>query len=618
MPVEPVSITLAAIALLEPAVKGCIEAYGVYKLTKEFGHDFCEYSRKYDAQRARLEEWYNWPFYYTGTPTRSDQFIRAIDEELGAMRTNFQLCSNIILKFSQPCKWSQHLDLHTQRLIKVAISATPMTTISPASTEHLNPTKKMLHNLFHRKKSTRSASGTSVSSELSLASASSGLVACTPSTPASSLSTSGPSDNAAATAAADRQDTVAKNRQGNATMGNKIKWLTERKTFLRAVNSLIASNDLVESLIRARVSRPKPEPVDVTSSANLPEELLTTQVSLQRLHHALKAANKADTGRLEFGVNLVSKHSLTAEDVKAGYHEVRLRENSLVFRLQVHKPREDQCSRLLLAESLCGIPVAEMEPAEQDHSTTNTIDLVPLDLAGDNAFAPIRHVTTPGYPLDRHHLFQDVSANWARTSSLAELFNEEAPDRPSRYSLAAILALSHILFTPDKLPVNTSHAEDYCYYDCSSNEEFHQSNEKTAIIRDQDRLLSPYLVSTFGSPPHKIPTRAFGGARGATPVYNSQIVDLGLLIYQIGRWQPLKHATSNSIRDELRTVAREHMHDLHRETGMGFAETVRLCLDWKYTAQKDQLADQVLLYEKVVETLRELDEAIRIRPYELG
>ena len=100
MPVEPVSITLAAIALLEPAVKGCIEAYGVYKLTKEFGDDFCEYSRKHNAQRARLEEWYNWPFYYTGTPTRSDHLISAIEQELGAMKIEFQHCSDIMIKFS--------------------------------------------------------------------------------------------------------------------------------------------------------------------------------------------------------------------------------------------------------------------------------------------------------------------------------------------------------------------------------------------------------------------------------------------------------------------------------------------------------------------------------------
>ena len=110
MPVEPVSITLATIALLEPAVKGCIEAYGVYKLTKEFGHDFCEYSRKYDAQRARLEEWYNWPFYYTGTPSTSDPLIRVIEEELGAMKIQFQLCSEIILKFSPRRKWPPLLD----------------------------------------------------------------------------------------------------------------------------------------------------------------------------------------------------------------------------------------------------------------------------------------------------------------------------------------------------------------------------------------------------------------------------------------------------------------------------------------------------------------------------
>lgn len=501
----------------------------------------------------------------------------------------------------------------------VAIYATPATTLSPPSMEHLIPKKKasLYNKIFRHGKTKGSASDTSSGSELSLASASSGLAAHSSSTPASSLAASRPSDTAAATAAADRQGTEAKNKQSSITLTNKVKWLTERKAFLRAVNNLIASNDTVESLIRARTLKPKPDPLD-KSSVTLPEEILTTQASLQRLHFALKAANKADTGRLEFGVNLISNQTLTAEDVRSTYHEVRLRENSLVFRLQVHKAGEDESSILLLAETLCDKPAIKVESSEQTRLTSTTIALLPLDPEGDDAFVPIRHATTPEHPSDTHHLFQDVSADGARTSTLAELLNEEAPDRPSRYSLAALLAFSWLCFTPDKPFVDASQAKDYHYYDCGAREETHPGDEKIAIVRDQDRLLSPYLVSGFGSPPRKVPTRAFGGARGAAPVHDPQIADLGLLLYQIGRWHPLEHATGISAREELRTVVREHMHDLHRETGMGFAETVQLCLDWKYTAPKDQRASQALLYEKVVETLRKLDEAVRVRPYELG
>ena len=509
---------------------------------------------------------------------------------------------------------------HTRKLIKIATDTSAAVTLPSPSTEPLVPKKKtsLYNKVFHHGKYKGVASDTSTGSELSLPSASSGLAARRSITPASSLAVPGPTDTAAAIAAAHGQESNVKNKQSSFTFGDKIKWLAERKVFLQAVNKLIASNDLVESLIRARASRPKPAPVDATSSASLPEEVLITKKSLQRLHLALKAANKADTGRLEFGINLVSNHSLTAEDVRSGYHEVRLRENSLVFRLQVHKPGEDESSRLLLAETLCDKPAAEVELSEQDKLTTNTIALVPLDPEGNDAFVPIRHASTPGNPSDTHHLFQDVSANWARTSTLAELLSERGPERTSRYSLAALLAFSCLCFTPNELLVDASQAKDYRYYDCGSDEESHIGNETTAIIRDQDRLLSPYLVSGFGSPPGKISTRAFGGARGAGPVHDQQIVDLGLLLYQVGCWNRLEPASSISAREELRSGVREHMHDLHRVTGMGFAETVQLCLDWKYTAPKDQCANQVLLYEKVVETLRKLDEAVRVRPYELG
>ena len=345
---------------------------------------------------------------------------------------------------------------------------------------------------------------------------------------------------------------------------------------------------------------------------------LTTQASLLRLHLALRAANQAVTGRLEFGVNLVSNHSLTAEDAIAAYQEVRLRGNSLVFRLQVHKAGEDGDSRLLLAETLCDKPAVNVESSEQANLTGTTIALLPLDPEGADAFVPITHATTPGHTSDTHHIFQDVSANWARTSTLAELLSEDAPERPSRYSLAALLGSSRLCFAADKLLVDDSQAHEYHYYDCGSKEETHTGDEKAAIIRDHNRLLSPYLVSGFGSPPRKVSTRAFGGARGAAPVYDPQIVNLGLLLYQIGHWHPLEHASSISARMEQRTVVKEHMHDLYRETGMGFAETVQLCLDWRYTPPNDQLAGQIRLYEKVVVTLRKLDEAVTVQPYELG
>ena len=94
--VEPVSISLAAVALLQPAVQSIFQAYKAYKLTEAFGGDFWEYSRKYDCQHARLEEWLQWriPF----EPQKGDRFSTAVLNQLGIMEREFKYCKALMSK----------------------------------------------------------------------------------------------------------------------------------------------------------------------------------------------------------------------------------------------------------------------------------------------------------------------------------------------------------------------------------------------------------------------------------------------------------------------------------------------------------------------------------------
>jgi hypothetical protein len=45
---EPIGITLAALALLDPAIKAVRKAYGIYKLTKHFGEHYVSVQRRLD------------------------------------------------------------------------------------------------------------------------------------------------------------------------------------------------------------------------------------------------------------------------------------------------------------------------------------------------------------------------------------------------------------------------------------------------------------------------------------------------------------------------------------------------------------------------------------------
>ena len=53
--VEPVSITLAALALLDPAIQSVRKAYSVYRLTRSFGDHYISVQLRLDGEQACLE-----------------------------------------------------------------------------------------------------------------------------------------------------------------------------------------------------------------------------------------------------------------------------------------------------------------------------------------------------------------------------------------------------------------------------------------------------------------------------------------------------------------------------------------------------------------------------------
>ena len=94
---EAIGMTLAVVALVEPAIKSTFEAYGVYRLTEAFGVDFGEYSRKLEGQRARLHAWSQWPI--GSVPSPENNSTSVILQELAAMKVEFDNCAALRAKY---------------------------------------------------------------------------------------------------------------------------------------------------------------------------------------------------------------------------------------------------------------------------------------------------------------------------------------------------------------------------------------------------------------------------------------------------------------------------------------------------------------------------------------
>lgn len=92
MAVEPVSITLSALALLDPAIRSCRQAYKMYRLGKAFGRDFDSMQRKIDGEKARLEG--SLMLELSTAPDMAS--IEIVKRELGNMRDKFEACQNLI------------------------------------------------------------------------------------------------------------------------------------------------------------------------------------------------------------------------------------------------------------------------------------------------------------------------------------------------------------------------------------------------------------------------------------------------------------------------------------------------------------------------------------------
>ena len=95
---DPISLTLAAAAFVEPAIRATYQAYSLIRLSRSFGPDFKEYCRKLDGQKARLEEWSQWPI---GTLLHPEEDVlpKVVVAELAAMQCSLARCAAIRSKY---------------------------------------------------------------------------------------------------------------------------------------------------------------------------------------------------------------------------------------------------------------------------------------------------------------------------------------------------------------------------------------------------------------------------------------------------------------------------------------------------------------------------------------
>ena len=429
---------------------------------------------------------------------------------------------------------------------------------------------------------------------------------------------------------ASQQRKDAKSIQSGTSLRKRVMWAAkDREEYKTAVKAISKSNDLIENLVRTRALQTlisvragkaggreatyqnahnmpaRTTEFKLPALPSLPAEEGSCIKVLARLHNALIQSTKSKEREAiavsEFGFKASLNHSLTKESLLTDFEELPFREDSQVYLFQALKSSKVNESTFLLAESL-------IEPSPTRNILQEPVDdLDPFVHVGDFSAAPF----------DTHRLYRD-SSSWASITTLQGLIRSKTkPPSPAvRYRLAALLATTYLHSTGLPYTPGQLNLENFKYFDLLSEA---QSFAPGEMLEDEDRLLNIYFFSGIGSARPKNSTRGVGALRGTTPKFDVATVELGLLLYQIGSWRRLEseRVSSTAALERLRAAVKQRIHELRREAGLRYAETVEKCLEWRHQTAKERETALPLLYEEIVKSLKDLDNDFRLESFDV-
>jgi hypothetical protein len=179
------------------------------------------------------------------------------------------------------------------------------------------------------------------------------------------------------------------------------------------------------------------------------------------------------------------------------------------------------------------------------------------------------------------------------------LKNENAPKMTprQRVELATLIAMSYIHFKTVRPSCQAIRPSSFLYYSTS------EAGDQW--MEDDPPIMKPYLDFGFGQRP---PQRVLGESSGFLRSDNAVIVELGLLLYQIGSCRTLKYGSSPRALAEAKRVSGFNLHLLDLRVSMAFAEVTEACLQYTPSAAR-ALEDPIHKFlEGVVSRLLSLQE----------
>lgn len=273
----------------------------------------------------------------------------------------------------------------------------------------------------------------------------------------------------------------------------------------------------------------------------------------------------------EYGVHIAFDHSITKESISSNFLDLPLQADSNVHLLQARPVRENQAkeSYLLLAE-------------------TQNVRPSTLPQLCD-PFEHVADITSRDNASEILRVFKDTSPR-TELLTLEDLLGagEAKPDAKTRVTLAALLVKPHLHFSGLSSQIGSLDPRNSRFFDSASEA---SSTSLAEIVSNEDLLLNIYYFASIGKPPQRFSTRTLGAMTRTKLSLDTSIVDLGLFLYQIGCWKNLLGVGGNgkASSERLREQVYANIHELYRNAGLRFTETVQICLQWDSQAASGKI-----------------------------
>jgi len=177
-----------------------------------------------------------------------------------------------------------------------------------------------------------------------------------------------------------------------------------------------------------------------------------------------------------------------------------------------------------------------------------------------------------------HRLFHAEKQISHVTGTLSGMLKNENARRMTprqRVELATLIASSYTYFWTVRPKCQDIQPLSFIYYSTSEGDD--------AWTDGNLPILKPYLDFGFGQRP---PQKMLGESSGVSRSQNAVIVELGLLLYQVGSCTSLKYGLSSRALAEARRTAGFNLHLLDRTVSMAFAEVTEACLQYSANAAR--------------------------------